>query len=290
MVDNRRRVQSDDPAVETPDENINGPRPAPYRYVRSRVARADFLSDRPIPLPLSGHCDGPDRHDLEAPLGKDRREAIGSRGILKTAVLTASAIAIVFALSFLETTRAVIVSAKASFSGMQPRQADTAPASSAPRFVRDARPANAGQPSAPDAKTTGSSSASPTTAATPTREEIATAFQAAFQSQAAIPQPPPAPSPARRLDADELAALLKRAKSLLAIGDIVPARLLLERAADAQEAGAALLLARTYDPAVLGTPDARSITPDPATARGWYQKAARLGSRDAQQRLDQMEN
>jgi hypothetical protein len=290
MVDNRRRVQSDDPAVETPNENINGPRPAPYRYVRSRVAKADFLSDRPIPLSLLSRSDGPDRHDLEDPLGKDRREVIGSRRILKTGVLTASAIAIVFALSFLETTRAVIVNAKASFSGMQPRQSDTAPASSAPQPVRDARLANAGQPSAPGAKTTGSSSASPTTAATPTREEIATAFQTALQSQAAIPQPPPAPSPARRLDADELAALLKRAKSLIAIGDIVPARLLLERAADAQEAGAALLLAQTYDPAVLGTPDARSITPDPATARGWYQKAARLGSRDAQQRLDQMQN
>ena len=53
---------------------------------------------------------------------------------------------------------------------------------------------------------------------------------------------------------DELAALLKRAKSLLAIGDITSARLLLERAADAQEAEAALMLAGTYDPQVLGTP------------------------------------
>jgi hypothetical protein len=291
MVDRRKRVQSDDPAVETtPDKDINGPRLAPYRYVRSRVAKADSLSDGPIPIFLSGHSAGPDQQDLEDPLGKDRREAIVSRRILKTGVLTASAVAIAFALFFEETTRAVIVNAKASFSAMQPRQSDTAPASSAPRPLRDARLANAGQPSAPGVETTGSSSASPTTAATPTREEIATAFQAALQSQALIPQPPPAPSPARRLDADELAALLKRARSLIAIGDIAPARLLLERAADAQDAGAALLLAQTYDPAVLGTPDARSITPDPATARGWYQKAARLGSRDAQQRLNQMEN
>ena len=74
--------------------------------------------------------------------------------------------------------------------------------------------------------------------------------------------------PARRIDPDELAALLKRAKGLLAIGDITAARLLLERAADAQEADAALMLARTYDPQVLGTPDMRSITPDPA-ARGF---------------------
>jgi TPR repeat protein len=84
--------------------------------------------------------------------------------------------------------------------------------------------------------------------------------------------------------------LMKRAKGLIAIGDIAAARLLLERAADAQEPSAALLLAQTYDPAVLGKPDARSITPDPVTARGWYQNAARLGSQDAQRRLDQMRN
>ena len=50
------------------------------------------------------------------------------------------------------------------------------------------------------------------------------------------------------------------------------------------------LLAQTWDPAVLGTPDARSIIPDPAKARDWYRKAARFGSQDAQQRLSQMQN
>jgi TPR repeat protein len=83
---------------------------------------------------------------------------------------------------------------------------------------------------------------------------------------------------------------MKRAKGLIEIGDFAPARLLLERAADAQEASAALLLAQTYDPAVLGTTDMRSITPDPAMAREWYQKAATLGSLDAKQRLAQMQN
>ena len=101
---------------------------------------------------------------------------------------------------------------------------------------------------------------------------------------------PVAAPPARKLDADELAMLLNRAKGLLAAGDIPPARLLLERAADAQEPSAALMLARTYDPEVLGTQDARNIIPDPATARAWYQKAAQLGSADAQRRLAQMQN
>ena len=97
-------------------------------------------------------------------------------------------------------------------------------------------------------------------------------------------------APARRIDPDELAALLKRAKSLLAIGDITSARLLLERAADAQEAEAALMLAGTYDPQVLGSQDLRSVTPDPAAARVWYQKAAQLGSADARRRLGQLQN
>ena len=83
---------------------------------------------------------------------------------------------------------------------------------------------------------------------------------------------------------------MKRARGLLAAGDIPPARLLLERAADAQDPTAALMLAQTYDPAVLGKQDMRSIAPDPALARDWYQKAARYGSVNAQQRLSQMQN
>ena len=46
---------------------------------------------------------------------------------------------------------------------------------------------------------------------------------------------------------------MNRAKILVAAGDISPARLLLERAAEAQEPTAALMLARTYDPDVLRT-------------------------------------
>jgi hypothetical protein len=105
----------------------------------------------------------------------------------------------------------------------------------------------------------------------------------------ALPSPTASPT-ARRIDPDELAMLMKRAKSLLASGDIPPARLLLERAADAQEPIAAFLLAQTYDPEVLRSRDARSITPDLESARTWYQKAAQLGSADAQRRLAQMQN
>ena len=79
------------------------------------------------------------------------------------------------------------------------------------------------------------------------------------------------------------AALMTRAKSLLALGDIAEARLLLERAATAQDATAA-------DTAVLGVRDTQIITPDPVMARDWYRKAARLGLAEAQQRLTQLQD
>jgi TPR repeat protein len=146
----------------------------------------------------------------------------------------------------------------------------------------------------------------PVVAMAPTRDDISSAYQNAAQSRApAVPPaasaapslPAPvatapavaAPPPARVIDAAELAMLMKRAREMLSAGDIPVARLLLRRAADGQDATAALLLAQTYDPDVLGTQDARNIIPDPEAARAWYQKAAQLGSADAQRRLAQMQ-
>ena len=99
-----------------------------------------------------------------------------------------------------------------------------------------------------------------------------------------------AAAPPKTLDAETLAALMTRARSLLTLGDIAAARLLLERAANARDATAAFLLAQTYDPAVLGVRDTRSITPDPVMARDWYRKAASFGSAAAQQRLTQFQD
>jgi hypothetical protein len=136
-------------------------------------------------------------------------------------------------------------------------------------------------------------------ASLPSREEITAAYQSAMKGgqaaavapAAALPPPQPAaPAGRRSMDPDELAGLLKRAKGMLAVGDIASARLLLERAADAQEAEAALMLATTYDPQVLGNQDMRIINTDPALANLWYQKAAALGSADAKRRLSQNQN
>ena len=142
----------------------------------------------------------------------------------------------------------------------------------------------------------GNKVAVPEPAAREASREVVAAINPAAPVVAAAPavrEPVPVTreaAPARRIDPDELAVLLKRAKSLLAIGDITSARLLLERAADAQEPDAALMLAGTYDPQVLGSQDLRSVASDPATARLWYQKAAELGSADARRRLGQLQN
>jgi hypothetical protein len=242
-----------------------GPQHRSYRISPSMAARDP---DDPIPLFLSAET------DISRPPGTGKTwdgAAISTR-ILKASILAAAAAAIVFAFLSVDNPLALFANAKASLASPY-----------------------TGQPSAaslPAVRSVAVVSVPPSNVASkPTRDEIAAALRAAHQGHAeVVRQPQAAAAPARRLDADDLATLLKRAKSLIAIGDIAAARLLLERAADAQEANAALLLAQTYDPAVLGTPDARSITPDPATARGWYQKAARFGSLEAQQRLAQMQN
>ena len=204
--------------------------------------------------------------------------------ILQAGIVASSAAAIAFAALSVENPLALFANAKASLIGSSTDLSGSTPRSQPAAAVR---PASNDQ-SAPTAQPAVSIQApAPAAQVAPTRDDIALALRAARQSQTEAV--PPA-VPTRRLDADELATLLNRANGMIAIGDIASARLLLERAADAQEAGAALLLAQTYDPAVLGTQDLRSITPDPAMARDWYRKAARFGSSDAKQRLAQMQN
>ncbi len=289
MADQTPRYRSYDTDIDIHDKR----RVAPYKFGQS--ARTDSHPEEPVPLFLSDYDGEPDPSEYMIPLRKDRRLSVSSR--ILAGVLATAAVAILFAMFSSDATRDIIVNAKASIAASLPAPYAAAQPDPAQLTARDTQlrnPKDAARLSAPASQTPGVRSVT-TVAVAPTREEITTAYQSALQGRApaaAAPAAaaPVAASPARRLDADELAALLKRAKGLIAIGDIAPARLLLERAADAQEASAALLLAQTYDPAVLGTPDMRSVTPDPAAARTWYQKAAQLGSLDAKQRLAQMQN
>jgi hypothetical protein len=298
MADQTPRYRSYDYDADTRDKTLIDRQLAPYKF--GQAARTDSPAEEPVPLFLSDYDGEPDPSEYMAPLRKNRRLSVSSR-ILAGALATA-AVGILFAMFSSDATRDIIVNAKASIAASLPAPyagAQRDPAQLTAGDTQLKNPKDAARLSAPASQTPGVRTLA-TVAVAPTREEITTAYQSALQGRApaaaapaaAAPTaaaPPVATLPPRKLDPDELAALMKRAKGLIEIGDIAAARLLLERAADAQEASAALLLAQTYDPAVLGAQDTRSITPDPAAARTWYQKAAQLGSPDATQRLAQMQ-
>jgi hypothetical protein len=256
------------------------------------------LPEDPMPLFLSQGDEEPRQRGFGTGGEVLQDRAVVWPRVFKAAIVAAAAAAIAFAILTVGNPLALFADARASLPNVTADQTGAAQ-TAAPQPATATQSANAGPiPVLPS--NTGVRAAPPAPTKV-TRDDIALALRAAQQNQsqvrpdpapaAAAPVPPAAPpTQARRLDADELAMLMTRAKGMIAIGDIASARLLLERAAEAQEASAALLLAQTYDPAVLGTQDMRSITPDPAMARDWYQKAARLGSLDARQRLAQMQN
>ncbi|MCA6118677.1 sel1 repeat family protein [Bradyrhizobium sp. WSM 1738] len=301
-------------------------------FERTEVLPEELPPHEQVPLFLSNYEEESHQQLSEYQFGSGR---FGSGGLKKaragriiTGVAVVSAIAGVLALFSIDSTRAVIFNASLGGSGgggSAPPAAQLAAAVPEPApQPRVAAPPVAAEPTGAElaAARRTSPNTSALASASPTRDEIAAAYQSALKGKVAVPEPvareasrevvaaiaPPAPiaaaapavrepapapreaAPARRIDPDELAALLKRAKNLLSIGDITSARLLLERAADAQEPEAALMLAGTYDPQVLGSQDLRSVTPDPAAAKIWYQKAAQLGSADAKRRLGQLQN
>jgi hypothetical protein len=274
----------EDRFVEPVDLDTFGSQLRSQHSARSVATREEFLPEDSVPLFLSGA----EEELRSSKFGRPRNR--GSR-LLKT---TAFAVAALVA-TFVAVKNPFTVFANATASLMGASSSDTRAASPP---VTPPRPtvAAAAAVSVPGAVAATPAQAS-LPAQLPSRDEIALALKTAHQNQppAELQQPAPAAAPVavappvRRMDSDELAALMARAKAFLASGDIPPARLLLERAAEAQEASAALMLAQTYDPTVLGTQDIRNITPDPALARNWYQRAAQLGSPDAQRRLSQLQ-
>jgi TPR repeat protein len=92
----------------------------------------------------------------------------------------------------------------------------------------------------------------------------------------------------RQLDTEQIAVLLQRGKDLIAQGDIAGARVTLKRAAEANDAEAALALASTYDPFVLRELKVYGFSADTAMARAWYEKAKELGSAVAPRRLEML--
>jgi hypothetical protein len=127
----------------------------------------------------------------------------------------------------------------------------------------------------------------------PNRDDVRTAptvpkSQGQLDPEQLTAGPPTSSPPQRALDNEEIAALLRRAKNLIASGDIAAARLLLLRAADANDPKAALALGATYDPLVLRELRVYGLTADAAMARVWYEKARAFGSVAATRRLEML--
>lgn len=111
------------------------------------------------------------------------------------------------------------------------------------------------------------------------------------QQQQPIASPGPsvaarAEPPVREINPDEVAGFVRRAQELLASGDLQAARLLLLRAAQAHDARAALLFAKSFDPIASKKFGVADAEPDLAQARNWYQKAEEWGASEARRELD----
>jgi TPR repeat protein len=84
--------------------------------------------------------------------------------------------------------------------------------------------------------------------------------------------------PSRVLDPEEIKLLMKQGEQLIAAGDVVTARVVLQRAAEVGNASAAMALGATYDPNVLAKLGVMGVSADMKKARNWYEKAETLGS------------
>jgi hypothetical protein len=297
MVEHKRPFRSYDTESDEFIEDLTNSRSAPYKF--GRTAQNDYAPDHSVPLFLTDPDGEPDPQEFITPLRKSRAASVSSKILL--AVVAAAGAATLFAWFSSDATRDIIVNAKASIASV----ASPPPAAAQP----EASKLTASDMQLKDSARSGGAAA-PAPApvmvanASPSRVEISNAYQSALRGAApaavvppaAVAPPPvvaapqPSPPPARQISAQELAMLINRAKEMLSAGDIPSARLLLERATEAQDANAALMLARTYDPDVLGTSDVRNIIPEPAKARAWYEKAAQFGSAEAQRRLAQLPN
>lgn len=88
-----------------------------------------------------------------------------------------------------------------------------------------------------------------------------------------------------QLDHAQIDFLIERSQILISQGDVVSARIQLQRAVEARDARAALALGATYDPIMLAILQVHGVAADVSQARYWYQKAKDFGSPEASPRL-----
>jgi hypothetical protein len=249
----------------------------------SKAIRTDSDPEESVPLFLSDRDGEPDPSEYITPLRKTAGSSISSR-ILSMSVAVA-AIAILFALFSPEAGRGIL-DVKASIAAVLPPPSTAVQSDPSQPTQRQLNKPS--QPLAPEDETTGLRNAT-TTAAAPTPEEMKAAYQSVLQGGA--PQATGdkdliiAADAVRHLDPNETASSIRRGNALIASGDLAAARLVLRRPAEAGDAHAAMMLAETYDPAVLMKLGVHGVVSDVAVARSWYEKAKKFGATEATQRL-----
>jgi TPR repeat protein len=84
--------------------------------------------------------------------------------------------------------------------------------------------------------------------------------------------------------------LLDQGKQFFDVGDLIAARILFLRAANAGDAAAAVAMGATYDPVVLADRGVRGVAADLDKARKWYERAREMGSPEGPRRLEMLAN
>jgi len=285
VVEQARQYRLGDIKVDAFDKNT-----AEHRVARGKLRRSaqtDLYPEDSVPLFISDSNGEPDPSEYITSLLNKRRASISIR--ILAGVCAAATVAILVALFSSDATRDTVVNVRASMAAVfsAPSVAANSDPSQLTSLDRQNDPV---RPSAPINQTPGRSVT--TAAAEPAREELKTVYQSALQGGApaadAVAEPATRADAIHHLDPEAIASLRRRADVLIASGDVAAARLVLRRAADAGDAGAAMALAGTYDPAHLAKLGVHGIVPDLAMARSWYEKARTFGSAEALQRLEML--
>jgi hypothetical protein len=270
------------------DQNTADHRVTPSKLRQS--SQTDIYPGHSVPLLYSDDDGELDPSEFVTPLLRKRRASLSSfSSRLLAGVCVAAAGAILFAWFSSDASRNII-DGNGSMAAIVPALSAAAQSDPSQLTARD-RQNDPARSSATDNQAPGVRSVT-MAAVAPAREEIKMAYQSALEGRtpaaAAVAELTTPEDAVHHLDPDVVAALLKRADALIASGDVAAARLVLRRAADAGDAHAATTLAGTYDPAILEKLDVHGFVPDIAMARSWYEKAKKLGSAEAPQRLEML--
>ena len=267
----------------------------------TRLARAPQLPPvrRPAPVDAEDRPAGGERYAerVRSPLSLEpermmpppsnpRRDLRAPLGILVLGILAAS---IVYYLTIGSWTPEATPTpgprlASVASKGVAPPSTSAGREEARPAIARDDEPATSPQ---------GEQSPPRTATALPARSsegEIVAMLQPGQTAVSAPPpaggQPPPPSQAIRVLDPTEIKLLMQQGEQFIAAGDLVTARIVFQRAAEAGDATAALALAATYDPGVLAKLGVVGMGgADVEKARLWYQRAESFGSTEAARRL-----